>query len=561
MDAAIPDGVFDAAIAELERKHRVELYRSDPVLWAHDFLGVNLWSMQREVLYSIRDNHNTACAAGHGVGKSLVASVAMAWWADVHPPEDTKILSTAPTQAQVSGILWDNLRRWHNVARRRYEEHMRRKKAGLDLGEYAANDHPLIGRITGDNVWKTDGGIEIGIGRKPPDNLLDSAFQGVHAPFLLVIGDEGAGLPAELVDALGNNATGSENRVLLIANPTDPNSAMARFWKQKNPDWYLMNISVLDSPTITGEAGFDIGEKDGMSGWGYINEKKRDWGEDDPRYISRVTGQWAFDSGNNVFTEQELAKAMNTIVRPDPSAPWQDGWDIARMGSDGTFGYRCVPGEVWDVDDAGEPIRRTGRQGVQVRLIDHWSKAPLVGKDPENLGSAERIDAIARGDGTPFVIVDASGIGSGTIDGLADLCVNDDGNLAYEVLEALGQSTVGVDTRRYTNWRAHIYFELKRMMHLGEIDLDPADENLIDEYRGIVYEHDTRGRIKIESKDDMKRRGVKSPDRGDATTYAVMDISPLVEGPLAGIAAGETIVADPWDLLELERASAWYPPA
>jgi len=552
---------FSAARSFLAIQRRKRRYVDDPVLWAEEMLGVKLWSKQKEILYSIRDNHNTAVAAGHSVGKSFLASIAMAWWADVHPVQDTKILSTAPTFGQVTSILWDNLRKWHLAAKSRHEEYKRRLASGQDLGEYAANDHALPGYITSGNTWKTELGFEIGIGRKPPDNMLDSAFQGVHAPFLLVIGDEAAGLPEELVDALGNNATGTANRVLLIANPTNPASAMAKIWSDeaKKSLWTTMNISVFDSPTVTLEPGFEDAEEAlGMSGRAYIEEKKSDWGEDDPRYISRVLGQWAFEAGNTVFTDLDLARAKDCFVLPDPDAIVRQGWDIARMGEDSTIGYEAVEGEVWETDpETGQPTKRTGRRGLRVRLVDRWTKAPVSSTDPDNLGSAQRIDALALASNAQLVNVDASGLGSGVIDGLSEIAyLSPRGYSVYEVFGNYPSS----DKRAFVNMRAEQYFELKRRMFGGELDLDPSDKRLFDELPGIVYEFSTTtGARKIESKESMKKRGKKSPDAADALWYAGIDISGIVDDDLAGMKPGDQVTVDPWAMLEMARDAPGMP--
>lgn len=531
--------------AKFELDDRKRRHRDDPALWAEEFLGVKLWSKQREIAYAVRDNHNVAVAAGHGGGKSWLASILMAWWADVHPISDVKILSTAPTFPQTN-ILWDSLRTWHSIAAERHKEHLRRIAIGAPLGEYQYNDHPLPGTITSMNVWKSDNGVRIGFGRKPPDNLLDSAFQGEHAPYLLAIGDEGAGLPAELVDALGNNASGSENRVLLIANPTNPTSRMADYWKKQSANWVRMNISVYDFPTITEEEGFDRAELEakGMSGLGYIEDRKEDWGEDNPQFISRVLGEWAFESGMTVFTDADLAKAVDTVVIPDPDAKPRHGWDVARSGKDFTVGYRSVEGAVWETDEEGKPVRDTGRRGLQVRLIDHWGRAPLVGSDPANQSSAFRVNAHAINEACPFIAVDATGLGAGLVDGLRDL---DFGRGKYQVFEywASGAST---DRRAYTNARAQHYFGLKDAMFRGAIDLDPADERLFDELRGIVYEYDDRGARKLESKDSVRRRGGKSPDFADAVIYASCDIAPITSNPLAHLSPGDKILVDPREI-------------
>lgn len=561
MSTELSSEAFSAAQAFLATQRRKRRYVDDPVLWAEEMLGVRLWSKQKEILYSIRDNHNTAVAAGHSVGKSFLASIAMAWWADVHPVQDTKILSTAPSFAQVTSILWDNLRKWHLEAKRRHDEYKSRLANGQDLGEFAANDHALPGYITSGNTWKTELGFEIGIGRKPPDNMLDSAFQGVHAPFLLVIGDEAAGLPEELVDALGNNATGTANRVLLIANPTNPASAMAKIWNdpEKGSLWTMMNISVMDSPTVTGEPGFeDAEEKFGMSGLAYVEAKRSDWGEDDPRFISRVLGQWAFDAGNTVFTDIDLARAKDCYVLPDPDAVVRQGWDIARMGDDSTVGYEAVEGEVWETDpETGHPTKPTGRRGLRVRLVEQWSKAPVASSDPDNLGSAQRIDKLALASNARLVNIDASGVGGGVLDGLSEIAFHSP--RSYFVYGVFGQSPSS-DKRAYVNMRAEQYFDLKRRAFAGELDLDPQDKRLFEELPGVVYEFSERtGAAKIESKESMKKRGKKSPDAADALWYAALDIEGAGDDDLGGMKPGDQIVVDPWQMLEMVRDAPGMP--
>lgn len=539
--------MFDAAHSELALIRRREQHRHDPVAWMEDYLGLRVWSKQKEIAYAVRDHRKTAVAAGHGVGKSFIAAAIMAWWIDTHPlgadetgAPQTFIASTAPFADQITAILWNNLRILHALSRARYER-----------GEV---DHPLPGYITGDNKWKTNDGLLIGQGRKPPDNKTDSGYQGLHATYLLAIGDEAAGLGADMVDALSNITTGQHNRMLLIANPTDPTSAMAKLWKNGVEGWHLMHISVLDSPRITGEP-FPADRMTALSGQEYVDERRAEWGEDDPRYISRVLGQWAFDAGNNLFAETDLASAANTIVLADPDALPRHGWDIARMGGDHTVGYRMLPGEVWTTDENGEPVRATGKRGFMVRRIDTWSRAPLVGSDPANLGTAQRIDRHALGEGADLLVIDATGLGGGVVDGLRDL------NLGkkYQVLEyyASGATT---DRRSYTNARAQHYFALKSLMHGGKVDLDPTDTVLFEELRGIVYEYDTKGAKKIESKDDMRKRGMKSPDYADAVIYATADAEGLISNPLAGIEKGSIVSMNPWELLQASRdPSTGYP--
>lgn len=499
--------VVDAVEAELARREKVEGYRNDPVAWSRDYLGIQLWSKQREILESIRDFRKTAVAAGHGVGKSFVAGIACCWWVDTHPLDAVFVASTAPSMDQVN-ILWDNIRRVHAIAKQRYEE--------------GKVDHPLPGQITGDNKWKLPSGLLIGQGRKPPDAKSDVAFQGQHAEYLLAIGDEAVGLSSGFLGALGNIATSKDNRQLLLANPTDPGSAMAKIWSEEQTGWVRMHISVLDSPRITHEPGFDLDAAPALSGWEYVEQALEMYGsEDDPRYIARVLGQWAFDAGNTVFTPMDIASAKNALVVPYDTSYPELGCDIARMGSDSSVVYRAVRGEVWETDGSGQPVAATGRPGVQLRKVASWQKAPLVGGTPENPGSAERIFRIATECGAGVVKVDAAGIGSAVVDGLNTM------PRGFELVEIFGGAPAE-DNRAHVNLRAQMFFDLKREMAAGNVDLDPEDTVLLDELGGIQYEYNDKSVLKIESKEAIRKMGRKSPDHADALWYAFYPVDSLV---------------------------------
>ena len=521
--------VARATEAELARRRRIEQYRTDPVLWARDYLGVQLWKKQRDIMWSVLTNRNTAVAAGHGVGKSYVAGIIVGWWVDTHPVEEVFVASTAPSMDQVN-ILWDNVRRVHSLAKKRYEE-------GLI-------DHPLPGNITGDNKWKLADGTIIGQGRKPPDAKSDVAFQGRHATYLLAIGDEAVGISAGFLEALGNIATGEFNRQLLLANPTDPGSAMAKIWEKEMPTWHRMHISVFDSPRVTKESDFDISLAPALSGMEYVEQALETFGsEDDPRYIARVLGQWAFDAGNTVYTAEDLASAKNTVVIPSNERPLELGVDIARMGSDASVVYTARRGEVWITDENGEPWEPTGRTGVQIRQLAKWTKAPLVGRNnPDNLGSAERVDALAVEHRARILKIDAAGIGSAVVDGLRDM-----GSSQYVVVEVFGGARA-TDPRSYVNLRAEQYFGMKAAMAKANLDLDPGDEELFAELQNIQYEPNDKGVTKIESKEAIRKDGRKSPDHADACWYAFLDVEEMVNNPLNAMSVGSEVLIDPFEL-------------
>jgi hypothetical protein len=84
---------------------------------------------------------------------------------------------------------------------------------------------------------------------------------------------------------------------------------------------------------------------------------------------------------------------------------------------------------------------------------------------------------------------------------------------------------------------------MRKMAFQGTLDLDPEDENLIDELGGIQYEFsEASGGMKIESKESMKKRGVKSPDAADAAWYACADLDYLSGAMFPGAKPGDIVI-------------------
>lgn len=518
-------------------------YVNDPASWAWDMLGVQLWSKQREIANAIRTERRVAVAAGHGVGKSFVAGVICLWWWDTHPPleEETFVATTAPSKDQVD-LIWAVIRTMHAKMNMRFEK--------------GIIDHGMPGYITGDNKYKLKDGQTLGQGRKPPDSKSDIAFQGRHATYLLAIGDEAVGLTEGFLNALEVIAVGEQNVILLLANPTDPSCAMARIWPDPEgrggrTEWVRIHISVMDSPLITGEEGFDASKVTGMSGEKFLRDAEELYGgKTDPRYIARVMGQWAWDNGVGLFPEEVLSRSMRTVVVPDAENPKRRfGVDVARMGVDSTQVYECQEGWVWETDpETNVPTVNTGQAGLYIRRVDEWRKAPVTSNNPENLGSAQRLDMLALEYGVQAVNIDAGGgLGAGLFDAILDIWDQDKRNQNYFMFEVYGNDMKGIDRRSFINLRAWAFSELKRRMGAGEIDLDEDDFPLLEEFRGIRAKVVNGSALQIESKDDMKKRGAKSPDRADAVWYSILDSIGIAEG----IQPGESVNRDPYEYLDM----------
>ena len=89
----------------------IKRYRGDPVAFSREVLRFDPWSKQREILESARDHTRTAVRSCHAAGKTATAARAAVWFLAVHP--HSKVITTAPTWAQVRDLLWREIRLGH----------------------------------------------------------------------------------------------------------------------------------------------------------------------------------------------------------------------------------------------------------------------------------------------------------------------------------------------------------------------------------------------------------------------------------------------------------------
>ena len=196
-------------LRQLEHQNRRKLYIKRPDIWAYDVLGITLWSRQKEVVESVVHNHNTMVAAGHGVGKSLLAAVLVLWWIDTHPLGEAIALTTAPSTHQVRQILWRNIQKLHSENKRKHQEFLRAEREGESTD--GLPDHALPGYITSSATWRSDDGIMLAYGRTAPRGREGDAMQGVHGSVLTVV-DEAVGVSEDMIQTMGNNTSTQNDR-------------------------------------------------------------------------------------------------------------------------------------------------------------------------------------------------------------------------------------------------------------------------------------------------------------------------------------------------------------
>lgn len=439
-------------------------FLTDPVGWVENQGGF-LWSMQRKVAESVAANRYTCVPSAHDTGKSFSAAQFVAWWLDVHPAGEAFAVTTAPTTAQVEAILWREISR-------------AQKRASLP------------GRITLDAKWymPVDGGDElVAYGRKPAD-YDQAAFQGIHARYVLIVIDEACGVPKNLFDAVDSLATNTNARVLAIGNPDDPATHFADI-AAPGSGWNTIHISVFDTPNFTGERVPDY-LPELLVGQEWVEERKRRWGETSPLYVSKVLGQFPDVSDDTLISPKLIREAQQREL--PGMARGQFGADIADQGADETTLYRNRGGVIRFVYRAHKdtPMATAGK------IKRHLDETP----------------------GVP-VQVDSIGVGSGVLDRLVEQALP---------AHPFNAANSAYDPIHYKNRRAEAWWGMRTLFEEGLIDLDPDDDELAAQLGSIKYKVDSAGRIQIESKEEMKKRGLPSPDRADG---AMMSCVPVPSTP------------------------------
>jgi hypothetical protein len=479
----LPAGTGDQVMRRMRILPRAQHpFFDDPDGWAQEQLGVESWSKPRAIRESVRGNRHTAVPAAHDVAKSHTAASLACWWLETRPIGEAMVVSTAPRQHQVDSILWREIRSMHRTG-------------------------GLSGRVLpGTARWYMGNDELVGFGRKTADEAdpeqAMQAFQGIHARYVLVIIDEAGGVPKWLFDAADSLAANEHSRVLAIGNPDDPASHFAEICKP-GTKWNVLPVSAFDSPRWTGEP---VSERllELLVSELYVNEMA-DLGEDSNLYQSKVLGQFPDVSDDALFPPRLLQRAIDQDLAGLDLGGY--GVDVARFGADETCVYR-------------------NRAGV-IRLVEAARK-----QDTEE--TADMVERILSTHGPDRVAaaIDAVGVGAGVYDKLR--------RRGMPVV-AFGAGERALEPTRFVNRRAEMFWTLRQWMEDGLVDLDGDDKQLISQLGRMKFKQVAGNRIQIESKDEMRKRGVKSPDRADAAAMALMAPPAITAEQYAlATAAGQT---------------------
>ena len=429
-----------------------------PVTFARDILRVKLWAGQVEVLEALTQRRRVAVKAGNGLGKGFCAAVALLWFIHAHP--DAAIaLSTAPTFRQVRHILW---RQVHQLYRR----------APRILG----------GRLL-DTRWEISGDrYALGLSADSADQ-----FQGFHSPNMFIVVDEAEGVAEEIYEAIESVMTSAGSLLLLIGNPTTMSGAFRRAFHEERRIYHTITISALDSPNV--QAGKPV--IPGLATARWVEERREIWGADSPVYRARVLGQFPDQGEDTLLRLSDIEAAAARHTSGDAPGANNRGGDVVLAVDVARYGA-----------DRSVILRRRGDRVEDIRVLRQMDTMQLTGW----------VAAAIRESGAAHICVDEIGLGAGVVDRLRELGHPVRGvNVAHKARQ----------DRQFVNLRAEGYWNLRERFRAGRISI-PPDNELIGELAALRYSFISQGRIQMESKEQIRKRGLPSPDKADALMLAYL---------------------------------------
>ena len=454
-----------------EGKHPAPAPAPDPARFAAETLGVQLWSKQLEVLEAVLQNRRVAVKSGNGLGKDFTAAVAVLWYLHLHDPGI--VLSTAPTFRQVRHVLWRQIHALY------------RPVAGV-----------LGGRML-DTRWElAEDRYALGL------SATDAAqFQGFHNENMLIVVDEAEGVDEPIYEAVEAVMTSANPRLLLIGNPTTTSGGFYRAFHQESGIYETITISALESPNVA--AGRVV--VPGLTTANWVEERRELWREDSDLFRSRVLGEFPRRGEDNLIAVADIDAAY-APEEQSPGDPFGGLWDGAGAGRAESGGPVVIGVDVGRYGQSCSVILvRRGNAVEEMQTFRGINNAELAG----------RIVVAVRERRPSVVNIDEVGVGSGVVDTLHEQGV--------PVRGVIGGSGP-VWREECANLRAEGYRTLAERFASGRIRI-PHDAGLIAELNALRYKYNSRGLVLMESKEEMRRRGIPSPDKADALMLAFLDDS------------------------------------
>lgn len=485
----------------------VDYYADRPVYFVEDFFGVTPTEQQGRALEALAlcrrgkyiGKQGVAIRSGHGVGKTATEAWAVSWFLTTRP--NPKVPCTAPTEHQLRDNLWAEISLWMSKAKAR------------------GNPLPLV--WTAERVYMQghkEHWFAVARTAGKPESLA-----GFHAEHLLFVVDEASGIKDPIMAVVEGALTTEGAIALLCGNPTRAQGYFADAFGRNRRRWFTITISCEGHPLVSQQ---------------WVADMIRQWGYDSDVVRVRVRGlPPKADAEQFILLEWAERAAHMKDIKPGEGGPFDVaiGVDVARYGDSETV-----------------ITMRWGNYVYPQAVYRHRSVptvAGLVLRHARELMDRTKVSRVR-------IKIDDTGVGGGVTDLLAEEARID------TRLEVVPVNFGGAGDDHYTNTTGVMYGRLRELLRfddgrnievahgsvdeaarqaleaLGREPKDteikiPNDDELIGQLVARRYKVDKKGRIVLESKEEMKARNLPSPDRADSLALAFYEPPGSISSELA----------------------------
>lgn len=470
-------------------------WQKDNIAFVHEFLGIQRISrQQKKALRAVQalvdakikrwhkqemddkekklaEKIGVSIMSGKGTGKDALTSWAIIWFLVCF--HSSKIPMTGPSEDQVKDILLSEISKWVT-------------RVGDD-GNPACMFPDLI-KIQSNKVYigSAEGAgknwfAKIRVARQDASEEQKArTLDGWHEDFMMVVADEAASVSDSVFKAFDTTLSGPVNFVLMIFNPSrNTGYAYETHYGKRAKHWIKIHMDARESELVHPAQ---------------IKQILETYGEDSVEYTVNVCGLPPQDTMRGLIPYDKIKSAIGKDISTQ-GEPVLMGVDPSRGGAD-IFAIIVRKGfKVTHVYEHKNLDIQDGADVVASYIMEH---------DPTR------------------VFIDTIGIGGG----LYDLLRRKFPGVCYPVDVACRATTqprlMGrADRKKFGRLRDELYWRLRLAFTDGIISI-PKHPALITELQNIKEEDTDDGRLKIESKVKVKRKGGKSPNFADALMLTMM---------------------------------------
>lgn len=294
------------------------------------------------------------------------------------------------------------------------------------------------------------------------------ALAGVHSDNVLLVVDEASGVPEKVFEAAAGSMSGHSATTVLLSNPTRSSGTFFESQTRMSDSWWTQRWSCVDSPLVSDE---------------FVQEMRERYGEESNAFRIRVLGEFPLSDDDTIIPYHLVESAVHRDLEVHEDTPSVWGLDVARFGTDKTA--LCK------------------RQGPIVTEIRSWRGLDLMQTVGRVVAEYEGLPPSAQ---PREILVDSIGVGAGVVDRLHEMGLP---------VRGVNVSETPSLKETYMNLRTELWFKTKGWLENRSCKL-PENEQLMAELTSIKYSFTSSGKMKAESKDEMRKRGLGSPDLADA---------------------------------------------